>query len=205
MSSAARPLPIPISEPVSSPYAGMRMTAKQFFAIPDDRYWHELIDGVVVATPGPRPHDHLVAGNFHQQLANFLTDRSTGLVFMATDVHLGTSLSGADVVYRPELVYFSHAKMRRVPERLVGVPDLVLEVISPSTEGLDRHTKRDDYERFGVREYWLIDPRKHTIVVFSLKGGRFVEQKVRGKSYASRAVPGFVLNLTRIRAMFRAR
>ena len=64
-------------------------------------------------------------------------------------------------------------------------------------------TKKDDYERCGVGEYWLIDPERKAMTFYRLRDRRFVRIPARGKSFASQAVPGFVLDLLRVRATFK--
>lgn len=189
-------------EPVASPYNGVRMTAEEFFRIPDDRLFYELVDGVVIASPSPTPVHQAVAGEFFHQLSSFLDRHPIGWAFYETDVHLGIAPHGADVIYRPEIAFFSRKKMAHIPDRLRGVPDLVVEVVSPGSERMDRQTKLRDYERFGVREYPLIDPQRGLIVLYRLRNRRYVESRSIGASFSSEAIPGFVVGLTRIRRLF---
>lgn len=191
--------------PRVSPYAGLRMTADDFFKIPDNESWYELIDGVVLVSPSPTPVHQVVAGEVFRQLANFLSDHPIGLVSHETDVQFGSILRGRDVVYRPEIVYYACRDPLDIPDRLVGAPDVVVEVISPFSRLIDCHTKRDDYERFGVREYWLVDPERDAFLFFRRKGRRFTKVRVTGKSFASKAIPGFILELDRVRRIWKRR
>lgn len=76
--------------------------------------------------------------------------------------------------------------------------------ISPDSRSLDRETKHDDYERAGVQEYWLIDPEQETMTFYRLTRGRFAEAPFSGDAYESQAVPGFRLDLAKVRAAFRS-
>ncbi len=157
-----------------------------------DRY--ELIDGVVVMSPSPLPR--------HQKLSAFLT---AGLVdaaraqpglefFPDTDV-----VFPGDTVYRPDLVVYAPGRLPRVPERLTAVPDLVVEILSPGTKPLDLITKRGDYERFGVAEYWVLDPDALTVRAWRRVGGKFVEETAAGSTVSSSSVEGVVLDLAALR------
>ena len=87
--------------------------------------------------------------------------------------------------------------------RLIGPPDLAVEVISPDSRRYDTQTKRDDYERCGVREYWIVDPQQKLLTFLRNEAGRFVEVPPQGDSFASEAVEGFVLNLAEVRDSFK--
>lgn len=77
---------------------------------------------------------------------------------------------------QPDLVVISTARRHLVSRRGVeGAPDLVVEVISPDYASKDQVLKRHLYERFGVAEYWLVDPESRSVVTLSLQNGRFVE------------------------------
>ncbi|MBW0000355.1 MAG: Uma2 family endonuclease [Verrucomicrobia bacterium] len=80
--------------------------------------------------------------------------------------------------YEPDVVFFAKSRARAfTPDQsLFPVPDLVVEVLSPSTQANDRGVKFDDYERSGVREYWLINPERRTVEIFHCKEGRFERQ-----------------------------
>jgi Uma2 family endonuclease len=182
-------------------FAGLRLSAKQYFSLPDDEYHYELIDGVVVVSPTPIPLHQLVVGEIHKQLAVYLDQHEVGTVFLETDVHMGKGKSGRDIVYCPELAFFAKGRFRRLPERLVGPPNMVLEVISPGSRSLDLGTKRDDYERFRVAEYWLVDPKAPSFTVHTFKSGRFVARQIRTQTFTSAAVPGFELDWRRVRQL----
>ncbi len=88
-------------------------------------------------------------------------------------------------------------------EKIVGGPDLVVEVVSRGSRRMDTETKKADYERFGVREYWLIDPERQAMTFWRLQDNRFVEVAPTGHTFASQAVPGFTLDLAHLRAKFK--
>jgi Uma2 family endonuclease len=186
-----------------SPYHGVRMTAAQFFALPDDGFWYELVDGVVVMSPSPTPGHQRVCGLIYFLLQEYLFKNPIGEAFYETDVYLGRNIDARDIVYRPEVVYLSRERFPRVGDRIRGVPDVVVEVISPQSRRMDTITKRKDYERFGVQEYWLVDPIREEMRFLRRRGRKLLPVAVRGKYFASQAVAGFRLDLDRVRRAFR--
>ncbi|MBI4578051.1 MAG: Uma2 family endonuclease [Planctomycetes bacterium] len=189
-------------EQVAAPYGGVRMTAEEFFNLPDDGYRYELVDGVVLATPSPSPRHQRVAHELTVQLASFLKAHPVGEMLYETDVHLGRGPDGTDLVYCPEIVFYRADRLAAMRDRLVGPPDLVVEVISPLTRRYDTQTKRDDYQRFGVREYWIVDAQRNEFIFLRNEGDAFVQVPPTGDTFASQAVEGFVLDLTQVRATF---
>jgi len=126
----------------------------------------EFLYGCVVAEPPACwPHGKLGLSLSHR-LASHVEDRGLGLVF---DASQGFALPSGDTVAPDVAVVLRQtweAAPAPTPDRFLGVvPDLVAEVLSPSTQRRDRGPKRDIYERNGVREYWLLDPHRRAITV----------------------------------------
>lgn len=182
-------------------FGGLRMSAAEFFALPGDGHDYELLDGVVIVTPSPAPQHQRVSLEITLQLGSYLKTHHAGEMFYETDVHLGQGPGGGDLVYRPEIVFY-RADRGKMQSRLVGPPDLVVEVVSPPTRLYDLETKRDDYERLGVREYWIVDPERGGFTFFCHDGQKFIEVQPSGDEFASRVVTGFVLNLSDVRQTF---
>lgn len=183
-------------------FNGLRMSADEFFALPDDGYKYELLDGVVLMTPAPTPRHQRVALEITLQLGPFLRTHPIGEVLYETDVHLGEGPDGGDLVYRPEIVFYRGDRISNMQDRLTGPPDLVIEVVSPLSRSYDKTTKRNDYERCGVREYWIIDPELNEFTFLSNQDGSFVQIQPTGEAFKSHAVEGFVLDLARVRSKF---
>lgn len=178
-------------------YAGLRMSADEYLALPDDGFRYEVIDGVVIMAPRPKPRHQLVLRRLSRQLERFLDHHPIGEFLPQVDVCLGD-----DLVCTPDLAFFRSERFPTVPERIDTVPDLVVEILSPSTEARDLNTKMIDYERFGVAEYWVIDPIRKAVRVF-VRGnaGAFEEQTIENERFLSRAVPGFVLDVADLKAV----
>lgn len=91
-------------------------------------------------------------------------------------------------------------RLKAVPARLEMAPDLIVEVLSESSRGLDLVTKRHDYERFGVREYGVVDPESLSMHAWRRENdGAMREAVVSGAQLASAAIPGFALILDDLR------
>ncbi|HEY0793267.1 MAG TPA: Uma2 family endonuclease [Chthoniobacterales bacterium] len=103
--------------------------------------------------------------------------------------------------YEPDVVFFSQARAQTFTSGQVEfpVPDLVVEVLSPSTQANDRGVKFDDYERSGVREYWIVDPTAKAKEVYDARDGRF-ELRIKGTSgfLESVVLGGFQVELAAI-------
>lgn len=181
------------------------MTAAEYMELEPDGYRYELIDGVVCMSPSPTPRHQNVATRIAAQLQGFLDDHPIGYVFHEIDVDLGATLGRKGVVYRPDVAVVVAEQSGSIPERIESAPVLVVEVLSPSTRQLDLVTKRADYARAGVREYWLVDPDAGSMTFLRLHDGQYVEIPPDGDSFHSEAVPGFDLNLTYIRRAFENR
>ena len=110
------------------------------------------------------------------------------------DSSAGYNLPSGDTV-EPDLSFISAAQFAAGPRPVPGkfleiVPTLVVEILSPATSRRDRTEKKAVYERNGVAEYWLVDPAKRTVSVFSLRRRRYGSARVFASGrIASRALP----------------
>jgi Uma2 family endonuclease len=104
---------IPLQAPRIPLYDGVRATADEYFALPDDSFQYELIDGVMLTSPSPMPLHQRIAAEIFFQLELFLRSNPVGLVFPETDVRLTQKL-----VYRPEMVFVRRENLARVAPRI---------------------------------------------------------------------------------------
>ncbi len=130
----------------------------------------ELIDGDLFMSPSPKkPHQNAVL-RLVRRLADFIESRRLGAVFVAPfDVHLPSG----DIV-EPDILFVAKVNLGIVQDWVRGVPDLVVEVLSPEGMERDRFVKRALYSDNGVPEYWIVDADAKTIEVFSLGGGKYI-------------------------------
>jgi Uma2 family endonuclease len=150
-------------------------TYADYLTWPNDvRY--ELIDGVAyLMAPAPTLDHQDVVGEVFRQLANALQSKPCRAYVSPVDVRLPKADEAddlVDTVVQPDvLVVCDHAKLDRRGVR--GGPDLVVEVLSPSTASHDHMRKRLVYERAGVREFWLVHPVDRIVTIYRLEDGRY--------------------------------
>lgn len=162
---------------------------------PDDGNTYELIDGELVVTS---PHERHTWAGFvivGRLYAYYQQHRGRG-----SGGDLGLLLSESDILI-PDATFTRTERVGEVfgidPRGLAGVPDLVVEVSSPSTRRRDLGVKRDLYERHGVAEYWFVDRDAECVLVHLLLGGGYGKpQRVgRGEVLQATALPGFALDV----------
>ena len=140
-----------------------KLTYEDLLLLPEDGMRHELLAGEHVVTPAPNPRHQTVLQNLNRIVDAFVRERGLGKVFFAP---VDVLLSNEDVV-EPDLLYVSAGRLGMITERyLRGAPDLLVEVLSPTTRRRDEVTKRDRYERNGIPEYWIVDPEVETVKVY---------------------------------------
>ena len=175
---------------------GVRYTYADYCDLPDDvRY--ELIDGELYMAAAPSSRHQIVVIDLGFPLSEFVVRNGLGLVLIAP---LDVVLSD-EVVVQPDILFVSAERLEIVTERgCLGPPDLVVEILSPSTQERDRETKRGVYARFGVKEYWLADMDGRTVNAMELVGGEFVTRAVLDESgeINSPLLPGLSIPVSRI-------
>ncbi|MCL1808364.1 MAG: Uma2 family endonuclease [Clostridiales bacterium] len=141
----------------------------------DDEKRCELIDGVIfLMSPEPTPEHQRVVGSLFFQLHLFLRGKPCEAFIAPLDVRLNAA-SGDDTVVQPDiLIVCDKAKIEG--KSCKGVPDMVVEVLSPSTLSRDRVLKFNKYLQAGVREYWIVDPDGKKVAVNILKNGEYVNK-----------------------------
>ena len=181
--------------PSSIGYNGLRMTADEYLAIGETPERYELINGVVFMSPSPSFRHQRVLRHVLKQFET-CADRLRGLeIAIDTDLALGEH-----TVYQPDIAVYAPGRLPTDAAKLEVAPDLAVEILSPSSRPLDLVTKRDDYEKFGVGEYWVIDPIPVTLRRWRREGDRLVETPVDALSVSCESVPGLALDLAKVRA-----
>jgi Uma2 family endonuclease len=170
-----------------------KLTYDDLEAIPQEREGdrHELIDGELVVTPVPLIKHQIVSMNIISALDRFVRDGGLGRVLHPpTGVRLTP-----DNLLIPDIVFVAQARLHVIgPKTIDAPPDLVVEILSPGTRRRDLETKRALYARFGVQEYWIVDPDAETVTVLALAGDRYEPVAPRDDgAIASRVLPGFTL------------
>ena len=168
-----------------------RLTYEDYANTPDDERY-ELINGELIMAPSPNiPHQ----GNQSKlgwRLAAFVERRDLGSVFFSdTDV----VLSDTDVV-KPDLLFISKERQHIITyANIQGAPDLVVEILSPSTSRRDWNEKRELYAAHGVREYIVMDPSNKIVWRLALKDGALEIERAyyEGDTIESSALEGFTV------------
>lgn len=178
---------------------GMRpLTTQEFYRLPESNQFCELIEGELVMPPSPEPFHQAVAGTTFGELYLYLRDHPLGLAYCAP---LDVELSPVNV-YQPDVLYVSNARKDRVKrKRVVGAPDLVAEVLSPSTARYDQRDKLLRYARSGVVEMWMLDPEDRQVKIyrFDRQPPLDPERILRGDDVLrAELLPGFELSLARL-------
>jgi Uma2 family endonuclease len=154
----------------------------------------QLIGGDLVMSPSPSPHHQIILSRLFLQIALFVNSRKLGLVLVAP---LDVYLSDAET-YQPDILFISNDQKNIVGEQKIeGAPDLVVEILSPSTAYYDLKHKMKRYEAFGVKEYWIVDPAEESIEVYQSFDGQFrvVSQAQRQGLVKSALLAGFEMTL----------
>jgi Uma2 family endonuclease len=159
----------------------------------DDSRRFELFGGEEVVSPSPTTGHQLVSGNSFFVVRGFTAPRYLGTVFTApTDVRL----SAYDVVV-PDLCFVSRGRSSIIGEQAIeGAPDLVVEILSPSTQRQHRVRKFTLYAASGVREYWLIDIKARSLTIYTLQDGQFVPVLEKHGTVESVVLSGLVVTIS---------
>jgi Uma2 family endonuclease len=147
-----------------------KLTYEDYVLFPADGMRHEILDGEHYVTAAPNPRHQMISLELGSRLHGFVKEHQLGWVIPAPcDVVLALH----DIV-QPDLLFISRERAGIVTENdIQGAPDLLVEILSGSTRRRDEGTKRERYESCGVREYWIVDPVRQTVLVYQLEGGRF--------------------------------
>jgi len=146
-----------------------RWTYEEYYQL-DDGKRYEIIDGDLLRAPAPDTWHQDFARKLFRLLDRFVTANGLGEVFFAP---IDEVLSAEDTV-QPDLVFVARAKAGIIQRRAIfGVPDLLVELVSPSSVRRDRYEKKALYARFGVVEYWIGDPANQTLEILTLKGDTY--------------------------------
>jgi len=149
----------------------LKWTYEDFLLFPDNGKRHELIDGEHIMSPSPITKHQRVALRLATAFDNFLRKHKLGEIFIAP---MDVVLSDFDVV-EPDLLFIASEHAEIITEKhIMGVPDLMVEILSPSSRKTDEVVKRRLYERYGVQEYWIVDPELDLVKVYRMEEGKFV-------------------------------
>ena len=169
-------------------------TYEDYKRLPDDGRRYEIIEGVLYATAAPNLDHQYTVSEILAALRMYVRERQLGIVISAP---FGVHLPDIAQPVQPDVLFIAAERAPRPgAEDFTGAPDLIVEVLSQSTARTDRLVKFGAYERAGVREYWLVDPRTHSVEVYSLSEEDTYEmagQYTPGETVASTVLSDLVL------------
>ena len=161
----------------------------------DERY--ELLDGELILVAAPNEDHQTVSLRMIVRMNAFVEENRLGRIFHAPYDVLFTDTE----VVQPDLLFVSTERDHiRTPANIQGAPDLVVEILSPSSSRRDWREKRELYARHGVLEYWIIDPTNRIVSVMQLQDGVLkIEQTCAdGDTATSTVLKGFSVRLNSI-------
>ena len=176
----------------------VRLTVRDYLDIPEeDENRYELINGELYMAPAPSWEHQRNKGKLFSVLEGFVYSNRLGEV---ADAPLDVYLSDEDV-FQPDIVFISNERLGIIrSDGIHGAPDLVIEVLSPGTERIDRTLKSERYEMFDVREYWQANPIAKTILVLRARDGAFerVGLFTEGMTLETPLLPGLRVDVSAV-------
>ncbi|MGG5252204.1 Uma2 family endonuclease [Neobacillus sp. SM06] len=181
---------------------------KEKYSYADYLTWNEgerleLIDGEIFnMSPAPSPRHQQVLRELTTAFSVFLREKECEVFFAPFDVRLlADNKQDVDIinVVQPDLLIVCD-KEKLDEKGCKGAPDMIVEILSPSSVKLDRWKKYQLYEKAGVKEYWLVDPVNHSVEIHLLNDAQYKFQGVftKGDTVTVNLFPDFKLDLDRI-------
>ena len=176
-----------------------KLTVEDFFELelPDEAtHYFELLNGMLVRKNAPSGGHQFAQSEIFGRLFTYVSEKNLGRVFGSPTAVV---LSEFDAP-QPDILFLAKENMGKFDTEwgVKGAPDLIVEIVSPSSFRYDRFDKKDLYARHGVREYWLVDPTYKSIEIFSLKeNGKYEIHAfgVEDESITSLVLEGFEMKM----------
>ena len=179
----------------------VRLTYRDYLDLPESADRCELIDGEYYIMSGPSEDHQDAVGNIYSELRFFVRRNRLGKVLISP---FDVILSPHDV-FQPDVMFVSNERLHlRTGDDIRGAPDLVVEVLSPSTAHHDRVVKRERYAMFGVQEYWIVDTASMSVEVMVAQDGIFENARMyrEGQTMRSPLLSCFQMDVSSIFAEF---
>jgi Uma2 family endonuclease len=142
---------------------------EEYQALPEGAKY-QLIEGKIIEMPSPLEQHQELSMQLIMLLGNHIFSKRLGRFFHAPfDVYLSEKN-----VYQPDLLFVSSENAGLIERRgVMGAPDLVIELSSESTDHIDKKKKLHNYEKHGVKEYFIVDPEDNEVISYYLEDGRY--------------------------------
>jgi Uma2 family endonuclease len=171
------------------------LTYEDYLMLPQDGKRYEIIEGELYMAPAPTTKHQRSIGGLFRVLDRHIRDNTLGELFVSPiDVKLSRT-----TVIQPDIVYVSKVRSAIVTEdNIQGPPDLVIEVVSPSSADVDRGLKKKVYARYKIPHYWILDPDHQILEAYQLKGRgyRLVDNPAGDATFTPKLFPGLKIKLT---------
>lgn len=176
-----------MSIPMRIPEGKIILTYEDYAAMPNDGKRYEILEGELAVTPAPSLKHQATSLNLIVRLSQHIRENDLGQLFHAPADLILESTS----VLQPDLLFVSKSRKGILTATAIeGAPDLVIEILSPTTSRNDRVTKAQIYARHKVPAYWIVDPDQETIEVYLLDNDSYrLETSLQGETIAP--VPPF--------------
>ena len=148
-----------------------RYTYADYCSWPEDERW-ELIDGIAYALATPTWAHQRVSMAISSQLYGFLKDKPCQVFAAPLSVRLNAD-EADDTVVEPDILVVCDEKKLEDGKGVVGAPDFIVEILSPSTAKNDKRVKYRLYQQVGVKEYWIVDPDDKMLLAYVLREGKY--------------------------------
>jgi Uma2 family endonuclease len=177
--------------------ADIKITYEDYLSLPDGGPRYQLIEGELFMSPSPSFRHQAISGRLFAALNTYVQQNGCGITAYAP---LDVVLSDENVC-QPDVLYISKANSSIIKdEGVFGPPDLCIEILSPHKPQLDLKAKRSVYAKYGVTEYWIVDPDKNTVMQYRLQEDAERPRHLLDQNaiLTSVLLPGFELNLARL-------
>jgi Uma2 family endonuclease len=171
-------------------------TYDDYLNLPKDSFKYEVLGGALIERQSPPTIHQRVSGNLLISLINYIRKNNLGEIVGRIDV----VLSMTNIV-QPDLLFVSKERQQIIAEKnIVAAPDLVVEIIDESTKNTDQTTKKTLYEKYGVKEYWIVYPNEEKVEQFLLENEKLILNNTlqQTEKLSSRAIGGLTLSADQI-------
>lgn len=174
----------------------LKKSLEKYLELPEGAPY-QLIGGELIMTPSPSPNHQRVSRDLEEKMVKYVEENDPGEVLYAPiDVYLDE-----ENVFQPDLVYISKKRASIITNRgIEGAPDLIVEILSPSTAYYDLRVKLNLYEKKGVQEYWIIDPMQKRCEIYNLEKGKYIKtvDVMEKGNVSSKVLKGFEVSLEEV-------
>lgn len=137
----------------------------------------EYIDGIVYMSPSPSTKHQRISSKLHAKLYNILQGKSSEVFHAPFDILLKKDDIEGEKLVIPDLSIICD-KSSFTDNKYIGVPSLIIEILSPSNQSHDLVTKLNIYMKYGVKEYWIVNPILNTVMLYTLNQDKMYEQSI---------------------------